>query len=94
MSNGKFNTPRSLGSVTDIRPTHIKIRLDELGYRIDAVIEESEDVGGELEKRFDGEINLMASSLTSPQRTTFRNFMKLLVNLYITQEDYTDVTVS
>jgi len=94
MSKGIFQTPRSLGAVTDIRPIHTKVRLTDKGYRISSMIEESENVAGDLEKRLDGEVDLMESNLTPAQRAIFTNFMKLLVSLYVTQEGYSNVTVT
>ena len=95
MSRGTFQTPRSLGAVTDIRPSNVHIRFnDDLGYRISATMEESEDVAGTLEQRLYGELDVIDSNLTASQRTTFKNLMKLLVKLYVAQEGYTNVTVS
>lgn len=100
MSKGTFGTPRSTGTVEEIRVATLKIRLQqfdvsdvaELG--LFAEIHEGNEVAGVFEVSEKGSVILQESVLSAADQLALENIMKVMIRAYVAQEGYTGVTIS
>jgi len=88
-AKGTFNTPRSIGTVDEIRVTNFKINLNSEGeYELSAILHEGTDVGGVFEVGAVGEINILESGLNAANKTRLNNIFKTLLQLYVNEKGY------
>jgi len=94
MNKGTFQTPRSLGNVSEIRIQALKIRSIGSEDEISAVIQEGEEIGGVFVVSVTKDITIKTSSLPVVARKVVEGLIKLLLQTYIAREGYDNVTVT
>ncbi len=100
MSKGTFNTPRSTGTVEEIRVASLKIRSRSFGnppvveLGLHAEMHEGNEVGGIFEVSEEGSVSLQESVLSGVDQIALENIMKVMIRAYIAQEGYTGVVIT
>lgn len=100
MPKGTFSTPRNLGQVDQIVCQDVQIFLKKgpgIRYKISAGIAEGETPNPPPDDEFvvhtGGGITVDMGTLTVPQRKKVDDFLSLLVDLYVAEKGYSNVTV-
>lgn len=98
---GTFSTPRSLGSVDQIVPYNVQIWLKKgpgIRYKIGYSIQEGETPNPPPDDIFimhtESGHSMDMAALTPSQKKKVDDFMGLLVDLYVAEKGYSDVTVT
>ena len=95
MSKGKFNTPRPVGTVEEIRVAAIKVQVaSTLEFQIDANLIEGADSGGNFIVHEKDSLSVLESDLSASDQTILNRFLKLIIRNYVSKKGYTDVTVT
>ena len=101
MSKGAFDTPRSLGTVDEIVPLFVQVKLRSvpgMKFSVSANMAEGETPNPPPDDMFvvhkEETLALDIDSLTVAQKTTVARFLKLLVTKYVEAKGYENVTVS
>ena len=92
---GTFQTPRPVGTVSEIRISAIKVRLDStLEFQIAANLEEGNEVDGVFEVTDKGTVSVLESDLSAADQVLLNNFLKVILREYINTKGYSNVTVT
>lgn len=92
-TKGIFASPRSLGSVPEMRFSAVRIRFED-EESVAANIEEGEEVAGVFSTAVQKTLEFKSSDLQPATRAALAAFLRALMSEYTSQEGYTGVVIT
>ena len=94
MSKGTFQTPRSLGTVLEIRAGRFRVSPSETGFDISGEMIEGEEIASVFTEMLRKDFNLQTDALLPADQNVLDAFIKLMIREYVSQEGYSGVVIT